>query len=273
MTPDNNLVIGVVLIGIALILAFLAYYILTSSREEEEIDDEKEVAAEPEAATAELETAEDELEEPPSSQGDEEVSIDEALELPTPQSEAQPEPPPVVETERQETTQDEPELEATEEETELATTQLELPKTDRVMIPVTKLMRDEVTGELIVQVGDREYTTAEELKASDDWNRVEFAASDLNRWLTRFGLDERIPEREREKIPQQPPSMIEQINEILKQQLAESHEENKAVRLIEGPGGTVRVLVGVHSYAFDEVPDSDVQRVIREAVAAWEEDQ
>jgi type IV secretory pathway VirB10-like protein len=272
MTPDNNLVIGIVLIGIALILAFLAYYILTSSREEE-IDDEKEVAAEPEVATAEQETAEDELEEPLSSQGDEEVSIDEALELPTPQSEAQPEPPPVVETERQETNKDEPELEATEEETELETTQLELPKTDRVMVPVTTLMRDEITGGLIVQVDDREYTTADELKASDDWNRVEFAASDLYRWLTRAALDERIPEIESIQIRQQPPSMIEQINEILKRRLAESPEENKAVRLIEGPGGTVRVLVGVHSYAIDEVPDSDVQKVIREAVAAWEEDQ
>jgi hypothetical protein len=134
-------------------------------------------------------------------------------------------------------------------------------------------MRDEVTGELIVQVGDREYTSADELKVSADWNRVEYAASDLNKWLSRGGLDERIPERDHEKIPQQPTSMIEQINEILQQQLAESPQENQAIRLIEGPGGTVRVLVGVHSYAFDEVPDSDVQKVIREAVAAWEEDQ
>jgi hypothetical protein len=258
MTTDNNLIIGVVLIGIALVLAFLAYYILTSSRQEEEIDEEKESAAEPDVITADQETSEDER---ASSQDDEEVSIDEA---PTSQSETQPEPPPVEETELQETTEDEPELE---------TTQLELPKTDRGMIPVATLMRDEVTGELIVQVGDREYTSADELQASNDWTRVEYAASDLNRWLTKADLNERIPEKEREKTPQQPTSMIEQINEILKQQLAEAPDENKAIRLIEGPGGTVRVLVGVHSYAFDEVPDSAVQKVIREAVAAWEEDQ
>jgi hypothetical protein len=261
MTPDNNLVIGVVLIGIALILAFLAYYILTSSRQEEEIDEEMEATAEPDVLTDEQETAEDELEEPSPSQDDEEVSIEEA---PTPQSEDKAELPPVAETELQETTEDEPEVE---------TNQLEVPKADRVMIPVATLMRDEVTGELIVQVGDREYTTADELKASDDWNRVEYAASDLIKWLTRVELNEHILKRELEKVPQQPTSMIEQINEILKQQLAEAPEENKAIRLIEGPGGTVKVLVGVHSYAFDEVPDTNVQRVIREAVAAWEEDQ
>ena len=261
MTPDNNLVIGVVLIGIALILAFLAYYILTSSREEEEVDEEKEAPVEAEALTVEHETAEEELEEPSSSQEDEEASIDEA---PTPQSEVPPEAPPAEETELQEITEDEPELE---------TTQLELPKTDRVLTPIATLSRDEVTGELIVQVDEREYTSAHELWASDDWNRVQFAVSALTNWLIRTDPNERILERDLEKSPPQPTSMIDQINEILKQQLAEAPEENKAIRLIEGPGGTVRVLVGVHSYAFDDVPDSDVQRVIREAVAAWEEGQ
>jgi hypothetical protein len=259
MTPDNNLVIGVVLIGIALILAFLAYYILTSSRQEEEIDEEMEAEAESDVFTADQEIAEDEPEEPKSSQDDEEVDREE---VPAPESEAQPEQPSILETELQETTEDEP-----EQETNL----LEESKTDRVTIPVATLMRDEVTGELIVQVGDQEYSTADELKASDDWTRVEFAASDLIKWLTRVELNDQIPEIEREKAPPQPTSMIEQINEILKEQLAHAPEENKAIRLIEGPGGTVRVLVGVHSYAFDEVPDADVQRVIREAVAAWEE--
>ncbi|UCF60812.1 MAG: hypothetical protein JSV37_13805 [Anaerolineaceae bacterium] len=260
MTPDNNLIIGIVLIGIALILAFLAYYILTSSKEEE-VDEEKEAAAEPELVSAEGETIEGELDEPTSTQVDEEESIEEA---PTPQPEAEAELPPVVEDDTEETTEDEPELE---------TAQLELPEKDRVMIPVANLMRDEVTGELIVQVDDREYTSAEELRSSDDWNRVEFAVSDLNKWLTKSDINDRIPETESESITKQSTSMIDQINEILKQQLAESSEKNKAIRLIEGPGGTVRVLVGVHSYAFDDVPDVDVQRVIREAVAAWEEDQ
>ncbi len=260
MTPDNNLVIGIVLIGIALILAFIAYYILTSNKEEE-IDEEKDALAVPDVESAEGEPIEDELDEPTSTQVEEEEPIEEAA---TPQPETQTEPPPVVEAEVEETTEDEPELE---------TAQLELPETERVTIPVTTLMRDEVTGELIIQVGDRKYTSAEELKISDDWKHVEFAVSDLNKWLTATELDERIPDRERETTLKQPTSMIEQINEILKHQLAESSEKNKAIRLIEGPGGTVRVLVGVHSYPFDEVPDTDIQKVIREAVAAWEEGQ
>jgi hypothetical protein len=264
MTPDNNLIIGIVLIGIALILAFLAYYILTSGRGEEEIDEEKEDVVESEAMTPEFEPTEGKLDEPSASQEEEVVSLEEELEIPSPEAEVQPGPSPEVDTVQQETPQDDPELEAT---------QLELPKVNSGRIPVATLLRDEVTGRLIVQVGDREYTNADELKSSEDWNRVEFATSELTKWLTNATFVERIPEREREAIPKQPPSMIEQINEILKQQLAEGPEENKAVRLIEGPDGTVRVFVGVHSYAIDEVPDPSVQQVIREAVAEWEENQ
>lgn len=264
MTSDNSLIIGVVLIVIALILAFLAYYILTSSKGEEEIEEDEAEIAEPDAVTPELEATEDELEGSPPSQEEEKVSVEEDLETPSPQAEVQAEPTVDVEAPGQETTQDELEPEAS---------QLEFPATDRSTVPVATLLRDEVTGELIVRVGDREYTTADELKTSGDWNRVEFAASDLAKWLTSAAPDERIPRKEPEQIPQQPPSMIEQINEILKKQLAESPEENKAVRLIEGPGGAVRVFVGVHSYAIDEVPDPEVQRVIREAVAAWEANQ
>jgi hypothetical protein len=253
-----------VLIGIALILAFLAYYILTSGRGEEEIEEDEADIAAPDAVTPELEATEDELEEPHPSQEEEMASVEEDLETPPPQAEVQPEPSVDEEAPGQEKTQDELEPEAT---------QLELPNADRSMIPVATLLRDEITGELIVRVGDCEYATADELKASEDWKRVEFAASDLTKWLTSATPNEQILKKEHEQIPQQPPSMIEQINEILKQQLAESPEENRAVRLIEGPGGAVRVFVGVHSYAIDEVPDPDVQRVIREAVAAWEENQ
>jgi hypothetical protein len=264
MTSDNSLIIGVVLIGIALILAFLAYYILTSGRGEEEIEEDEGDTAEPDTVTPELEATEGELDEPPPSQEEEAVSVEVDLETSSPQAEVSPEPSVDADAPGQETTQDELEPEAT---------QLELPKADRSMVPVATLLRDEVTGELIVRVGDCEYTTADELKTSEDWNRVEYAASDLTKWLTSTAPNERILRKEHEQIPQQPPSMIEQINEILKQQLAESPEENKAVRLIEGPGGAVRVFVGVHSYAIDEVPDPEVQRVIREAVAAWEENQ
>jgi hypothetical protein len=263
MTSDNSLIIGVVLIGIALILAFLAYYILTSGKGEEEIEEDETDKAASDAITPELETTEDELEEPHPSQEEEMLSVEEDLETP-PQAEIQPEPSVDEEAPVQETAQDELEPEAT---------QLELPKADRSTIPVATLLRDEITGELIVRVGDCEYASADELKTSDDWKRVEFAASDLTKWLSSTTPNDRTPRKEHEQIPQQPPSMIEQINEILKQQLAESPEENRAVRLIEGAGGSVRVFVGVHSYAIDEVPDPDVQRVIREAVAAWEENQ
>jgi hypothetical protein len=64
--------------------------------------------------------------------------------------------------------------------------------------------------------------------------------------------------------------MIDQINTILERKLAESPQGLKGVRLVEGTGGALRVFVGLQSYAFDEVPDPEVRKVIREAVAEWE---
>jgi hypothetical protein len=52
-------------------------------------------------------------------------------------------------------------------------------------ISIATLLRDDVTGQLIVKVGDTEYHNPDDLRASDDWTRVEFAASDLQTWIIR----------------------------------------------------------------------------------------
>ena len=137
-------------------------------------------------------------------------------------------------------------------------------------IQVASLLRDEVTGELIIQVGDREYRSAEVLRDSQDWIRVEYAASDLSKWIE-MPMRRPTPEREVESSdPYKPMSMIEQINEILQQKVAASGKSQLAVRLMEGPEGSARVLIGVHSYELGEVPDESISDLIREAVADWE---
>jgi hypothetical protein len=146
------------------------------------------------------------------------------------------------------------------------------PTPDRRLFPVVTLLRDEVTGALALQVGPRVYTDPKELRDSSDWTRVEFAARDLGRWVegqSSLPPTRRVEDRRSEDAPRAG-SMIEQINHILEAKLASQPASARAVRLAEGPGGSVRVYIGMQPYGVDEVPDPAVRAAIREAVAEWE---
>ena len=143
-------------------------------------------------------------------------------------------------------------------------------------IQVATLLRDEVTGKLIVQVGDTEFSDPDELRETPYWTRVEFAALDLSKWIEQeeektVATASRM--RESDTTPVRPQSMIGQINDILQQNIAESGGKYQGVQLIEGPGGSARVMVGVQSYELGEVPDENIQALIRDAVATWEKTQ
>jgi hypothetical protein len=142
-------------------------------------------------------------------------------------------------------------------------------------IQVATLLRDEVTGKLIVQVGDTEFSDPDELRDSPYWTRVEYAALDLSKWVEQEEKPVAAAPRMREPdtTPVRPQSMIEQINDILQLNIAKSGGEYQGVQLIEGPGGSARVLVGVESYDLGEVPDESIQALIRDAVATWEKTQ
>lgn len=141
------------------------------------------------------------------------------------------------------------------------------------VIPVATLLRDEVTGGLVVRVGDHEYRTARELLESKDRQRMEYTAADLSRWL---GTEKSAPrptpaEPIARPAPRRPVSMVEQINEILERKLQEQPQVKRGVRLAEGPGGGIKVYIGIDSYtAIDDVPDAEVRQLIRDAVAEWE---
>jgi hypothetical protein len=156
-------------------------------------------------------------------------------------------------------------------------------------IPVAQLLRDEVSGELIIQVGGREYRSAAELKPSKDWTRVEYAARDLSNWLASDQAPS-APTRQAgppvssspaaggpaaaeptvEPTLLRPRSMIEEINEILGQHVIEAGLSDKGIKLIAAPGGGVRVMIGLNTYDLSEVPDEQISQLIRQAVAAWE---
>lgn len=139
----------------------------------------------------------------------------------------------------------------------------------RRTLAVATLLRDEVTGKLSVLVGGREYGSADDLRASRDYARVEYAAADLVQWLGATAVRERTADRVKEEVKKSL-SMIEQIDDILQRKMTEMAGAPQGVRLVEGAGGSLRVFIGVQSFAFEDVPDADVKRLIREAVAEWE---
>lgn len=276
MNLSTELLIGIILIVIGLMLGAAAYMVLSSRKDEQlEQDDDQDENLEGELED-ELEEELTEIADVDESEVDEDI-IPEPDMLETAESEELPIPdqPEMDEVPEDEDTVLEAALDESDSE---SMSELEPPEPEPLIpdpepgprIEVAMLLRDEVSGELIVQVGDQEYRTAEELRDSGDWTRVEFAASDLTKWIDQ-PVERRTPEREMDAIDRSKPlSMIEQINEILQDKIEASGQSHLAVRLIEGTEGTARVLIGVHSYELGEVPDESISNLIREAVADWE---
>jgi hypothetical protein len=274
MSLSTELLIGIVLIGLGLLLGAAAYMVLSSRNDSRadatEDEDEEETreeakadlqepqeddqldagsdALQPEVKGEEVEQMQEELREETSA-GD--VGVDQVSEV-----ESEPEDLAVLKAPAPPEASI-PDLESSRPEA-------------GPRIQVATLLRDEVSGELIVKVGDHEYRSADELRESRDWTRVEFAASDLSKWIDQ---PIRRPTTEREVEPGErgkPLSMIEQIDEILQRKIEASGQSQLAVRLIEGHEGSARVLIGVNSYELGEVPDESISDLIREAVAEWE---
>ncbi len=271
---DPNLLLGALLVGVGLALAALAYSLITertsADKETEEDTPAKtteEVSLDENSTTTIVEAADpDDIEDTPASdeelpspEGKPEAETEEAVaEIEAPREDPKDEPEPI-----QEDSAPKPE-----------------PPRVRPTFPVATLMRDEVTGELVIQVGDDTYRNKEELQSSKNWGRVQFAAEDLAKWMVGDPTGEvsepspsarRIPSAKAErKESDTPRSMVEEIDEILQDMLEESSLSERAVRLMEGPGGMATVLIGIDSYAMEDVPDPEIKDLIKQAVATWE---
>jgi hypothetical protein len=136
-------------------------------------------------------------------------------------------------------------------------------------INVLTLLRNEEKGNLIIRVGDHEYYSSQDLRDSPDWSRVEYAAVDLAVWLG-DAEDQNVKTKTSDVLESKPRSMVEQINHFLQQNLAEIEDEERRIKLYEGPDETVHVLIDNNSYTIEEVPDPEVSKLIKEAVSKWE---
>ncbi len=264
MNPNSQLFLGIVLVGLGILIAVIAFMVLTGRSRDRETpsEDEGEEAEEPLAQSSEVEPDYPDVEiriaEPEMPRGQKGIADEVIVE---PETEASVAPEQVQELE----------TESVQEESTPTETRSQSPPDSPSRTEIAMLLRDEATGALIVRVGEQEYASASELRESEDWAHIEFASKDLESWIARFTSPETPPKSDVEERAAKPKSMVEQINAILQRKIAETPGDLKAVRLIEGPDGSVRVLLGVNSYSLDEVPDPEARELIRQAVAAWED--
>jgi len=62
-----------------------------------------------------------------------------------------------------------------------------------------------------------------------------------------------------------------QVDEILQKKLQERGLQQRGVRLMELPNKGMVVLIGLEQYAtVEEVPDAEIQALIRASVSEWE---
>lgn len=138
---------------------------------------------------------------------------------------------------------------------------------------VAEIYRDEASGGLILRTAGRDYRAISQIEDEQLRMDLTILASDLTGRLTE-GVRTSAPPSE-PRAPARPGSqgMLEGINSILLRTLAEAGNKAKGVRLIPDAAGGVKVLIGLKSYALDEVPDEEIKRLIRESVAEWEASQ
>ncbi|HEY69138.1 MAG TPA: hypothetical protein G4O08_00990 [Anaerolineae bacterium] len=138
---------------------------------------------------------------------------------------------------------------------------------------IAKLLRDAQTGKLLVEIGDNRFAASSELGDPALHTNLTTAAFDFMQWLKPPEKSEREdqpkPSDETPKPASQAKSMIEEINEILERK-SDAGEAPLGLRLLEGVDGTLRIFIGVTSYSIEDLPDPQVRRVIKEAVAEWE---
>lgn len=130
-----------------------------------------------------------------------------------------------------------------------------------------ELHRDLRTGAIFFRRSDREYRSADDIQDRDERRRLAGAVSD---WAAWFRESDRTAAS---SAPSSPSSMVQAIDAILQRSLQGADVSTRGVRLIQDASGGVKVLIGVKSYEVEDVPDEEIRRLIRQAVAEWEAQQ
>jgi hypothetical protein len=154
-------------------------------------------------------------------------------------------------------------------------------------VEIMRAWRSE-TGQLWLEMNGKRFATRDAIQP-DERQRILNLVVELRPWLDTSAskpASSRLPQAQpgaaqpakvvtgKEKVP--PPqislkSIVEQIDDVLQSNLISSPFKDRDIRLTEGPGGGVVVLIDSKKYVgIDAVPDADIQAFIRKAVAEWE---
>ncbi|PWH17928.1 MAG: hypothetical protein DDG59_07190 [Anaerolineae bacterium] len=72
-------------------------------------------------------------------------------------------------------------------------------------------------------------------------------------------------------VSQPPKSIAMQVDEILQRKLEERGWQQRGIRLLELPNKGMVVMVGLEQYAsVEDVPDAEIQAILRASVSEWE---
>ena len=73
------------------------------------------------------------------------------------------------------------------------------------------------------------------------------------------------------KVEPKPKTIVGMIDDVLQKKLETSPLQSRKIKLEDGPHGEVIVMVGAERYTgVDQVPDPEIQAIIREAIAEWD---
>jgi hypothetical protein len=142
-------------------------------------------------------------------------------------------------------------------------------------LTVATILRQADSGELKIQVNDKEYSSVDQLRMTEDWPKINRMSKDLLNWLdakpsAQVRKTSTPVDTSADATANDGDNMISQINSILEGKVKDMDSNQSSIRLVEGTGGVLKVYVGVESFLLDEVPYENVQELIRESVAEWE---
>lgn len=158
------------------------------------------------------------------------------------------------------------------------------------------LWQDRITGRPVVEIGGKRLKAAHQLSAAQ-FAALSAVEEELRSWLGKppasAGETRKLPEVERPlfggpvdllvravqadvKTPSSERSIAAQIDEILQRRLESGDEVvsrlgKKSIRLLDQPGSGLVVRVGMEEFSgIGEVPDPEIQALLRSCVEEWE---
>lgn len=154
--------------------------------------------------------------------------------------------------------------------------------------PIARLIRERVSGRLVVEVDDKLYLSSYSAPAQIR-DMLDDTADDFFVWLGKplntspqpaasaptAAVPPFVgPEPVRVTPVVEPPrgtTIVDQINEILQEMLENSSLANRKISITQEPSMGVVVLVdGIHYPGVDSVAEADVKNLIKDAVKKWE---